>query len=1027
MNNSKDVKINDTTDNEGFVSVVDMFREQVKKNPDKIAVVSSTSSLTYKKLDELSDKVAASLLSAGVVPEDIIMIMLPRNVGVYVATLGILKTGAAYTIVNVQYPDDRVAYIYNDANCKYLISDKTSALDRNSLINDVLKKEPLLMETMLSKRSGTAELPKIDINPSWLCYLIYTSGSTGKPKGVMIEHGNLFNFVNPSPKNYEARGITEKGTVFLAMAQMTFDVSVMEEWLGLTSGMTVALASDEEIMNPLLMKDFMLKNKIDAVCFTPAYANTIFSIPQMQEALRAIKTYDIGSEAFPASLFTKIRAVNPHAYIMNGYGPTETTISCTMKVIESSENITIGKPNANVYAFIVDSDLRELPKGKIGELLICGKSVGRGYMNLPEETAKAFVTFKGMRAFKTGDLACINEADEIEFHGRADNQVKLRGLRIELDEIEKTIAEHSEVKQSAVKIFDNKILVGYYTLRNPGSGVTPENKNIREFIRQHLAHYMMPEVLIELPSMPVTENQKIDRNALPRPVLQESKILPPQNEKQKIILGILEDIFQDTLLGINTDFMNLGMSSLDIMLLSAELAKHFQVDVKFSDIIQNPTALALEKLIRSKSGSTETKKKDRCQCYEFLAIMGAAYAADKTSTLWNLPYLFSGEREKISIEQLKKAIVATLNAHPGIWMRFEMIDGKPFLIRNDDHPDYDLSVREVSDDEFETIRKKLIRPFFTGEPQLFRVELYVTPSKVHLFSDFSHIVMDAVSLDIFVKDIERGYRGEAIKPEAFSFLDLLKEQAQFVRSSEQKKVIQFYRNLFKKSPVKSSFPSDLHDEVPLVAWHKQNLGISTEAVRKICASLRVSESILFMALAAACVAHKGGNTAIYYPCAYNGRGDSRIQNTLGCFSVPFYVLTQWDENIKTGEYIQALQRQSVEHMRFEIQPMVELLAEFPELTTYGFIFQGEAAYEELMLGDARLTLQALGVEGAGGIYKLNTEIAIKDGQYHCAMEYRANELKESTVRELAHSLDTVLLHFDPEMKLADLLKVADAR
>ncbi|MBR4464809.1 MAG: AMP-binding protein [Treponema sp.] len=190
---------------------------------------------------------------------------------------------------------------------------------------------------------------------------MYTSGSTGKPKGVMIEHGNLFNFVNPSPKNYEARGITEKGTVFLAMAQMTFDISVMEEWLGLTSGMTVALASDEEIMNPLLMKDFMLKNKIDAVCFTPAYANTIFSIPQIQEALRAIKTYDFGSEAFPASLFTKIRAVNPAAYIMNGYGPTETTISCTMKVIESSENITIGKPNANVYAFIVDSDLCELP------------------------------------------------------------------------------------------------------------------------------------------------------------------------------------------------------------------------------------------------------------------------------------------------------------------------------------------------------------------------------------------------------------------------------------------------------------------------------------------------------------------------------------------------------------------------------------------------------------------------------------------------------------------------------------------
>ncbi|MBR4464808.1 MAG: AMP-binding protein [Treponema sp.] len=159
--------INDTTDEADFISVVDMFRKQVKKNPEKLAVVSPSSSLTYKKLDELSDKVAASLLSAGVVPEDIIMIMLPRNVGVYVATLGILKTGAAYTIVNVQYPDNRIAYIYNDAKCKHLISDKESVSNRTRLTADILKNTPpLLMETMLSKWSGTAELPKIDINPS---------------------------------------------------------------------------------------------------------------------------------------------------------------------------------------------------------------------------------------------------------------------------------------------------------------------------------------------------------------------------------------------------------------------------------------------------------------------------------------------------------------------------------------------------------------------------------------------------------------------------------------------------------------------------------------------------------------------------------------------------------------------------------------------------------------------------------------------------------------------------------------------
>lgn len=1012
--------INDTTDEAGFIPVVDMFRAQAKKNPDRTAVVSPTASLTYRELDELSDKVAATLFSMGVRPDDIIMVMLPRSVDTYTATLGILKAGAAYTVVNVNYPDDRIAYIYRDAGCRCLISSGGTVSDRLGLTADILKTRTLLMEDILS--TDTSEPPRIAIDPSWLCYLIYTSGSEGKPKGVMIEHGNLFNFVYPSPKNHEARNIIEKGSVLLAMAQMTFDVSVMEEFLSLTSGMTVALATDEEIMNPLLMGDFLLKNRVDAVCFTPAYAGTLLGIPQLQESLRGIKVYDFGAESFPGSLFAKIRALNPHACIINGYGPTETTISCTMKVIESTDGVTIGKPNANVYAFVVDSELHELPKGKIGELLICGKGVGRGYVNLPEETARKFVRFNGMRAYRTGDLACINDDDEIEFHGRADNQVKLRGLRIELDEIEKAIAGHDEVKQSAVKVFDGRLLVGYYTLRDSGKGV--DSGDIREFIRRSLAHYMIPDVLVELPEMPVTANQKIDRDALPRPVSQDAENEPPQNENQRVIVGILREIFQDAPVGISTDFMALGMSSLDVMLLAAELDRRFGVDVKFTDIFRNPTVTALEKMILSKSEKQTKETKDRYKCFGFATVMGQAYAADRTSTLWNLPYIFSGKREEISIEKLKKAVAQALNAHPGIWGHFCEENGDFYLLRNDSHPDYELSVREMTDEEFEEIRKNLVRPFFTGEPQLFRVEVYATPEKIHLFTDFSHFVVDGESYDIILRDIDRCYRGETLRPEQFTFFDVLDEQRMFVESGGEEKAAQYYRELFKKSPSKNLFPDDFKGGL-LVANYTQYLNIAPETVSKIRESLRISDAMLFMGLSAACVARMGGNTSLYYHVANNGRCGSRTLDTVGFLARGFYALSQWDENTKAGEYLQALQRQSIEPMAFINQPF--MFSEYPEAATYIFTYQGEGMLSNgIPLGEARLTSQPLSNEGNGGFYKIAPEIAIQNGRYHCFVQYRASELKEDTIKKFVHTLENMLLHFDSEMKLNDLLKVGEA-
>jgi len=207
-----------------------------------------------------------------------------------------------------------------------------------------MHQRPLYMEELLS--APLASSPVVNIAESDLCCCIYTSGSTGQPKGVLIEHGNLSNFVYPSPKNRGANGITQRGTSLLALAQFTFDVSVMEMYLALTAGLKLVLALDRDILNPDRLRELMLDERVDAICCTPAYLSTLIAIPSMREALAGIKTYDFGAEAFPGRLYDQIIALNPDAYVMNGYGPTEVTISCTMKVIESSEGVTIGTPNA---------------------------------------------------------------------------------------------------------------------------------------------------------------------------------------------------------------------------------------------------------------------------------------------------------------------------------------------------------------------------------------------------------------------------------------------------------------------------------------------------------------------------------------------------------------------------------------------------------------------------------------------------------------------------------------------------------
>ncbi|MBQ7581725.1 MAG: amino acid adenylation domain-containing protein, partial [Lachnospiraceae bacterium] len=596
--------INATCAKADFYAVTEQFEAQVQKHAKEIAVVSSKGSYTYEELNRAANRIANTLIFEGAKAEDVVCIMLERGIEIYAATLGVLKAGAAYTIVNPKYPDERIEYIYRDAGCKFIISSQQMVYDRLELFVDQLQKRPLFFEQLLSW--GNTEDPKTVIYPEDLCYLIYTSGSTGKPKGVMIEHGNLSNFLLNRPENHEFIGYSTNGNSCLAMAQMTFDFSIMEQYIPLVSGKKVVLALYEEIANPVRMIDFMNEHKVDAACFTPSYLSSLMRLPKSREAVERLKVIDFGAEAFPGTLYDRIRAWNPDVLIMNGYGPTEATISCTMKVIESADNITIGRPNANVSVFAVDENNHEVPHGEQGELLIRGQGVGRGYVNLPEKTDEVFINFRGMRAYKSGDLVRINQNNEIEYLGRKDYQVKIRGLRIELGEVENVIAQMPGINLTAAASIDDQYLCIYYTSSNN----VPEEE-VRAYAKEHLAHYMVPDLYVLLERMPMTANQKIDRKALPKPFVAPQSITPAETEEQQQLLDLLASVMDENVYGIDTNLTEIGMSSLDVMLLISLIGEKYEIGISIGDLNAHPTIRELETFVKNAPKLKKRVKRDK--------------------------------------------------------------------------------------------------------------------------------------------------------------------------------------------------------------------------------------------------------------------------------------------------------------------------------------------------------------------------------------------------------------------------------
>lgn len=537
-------------------TVQDLIEKQAALSADKTAVICGDNSLTFTELNKWSNRLARLLREQGVSRGNIVALMTNRSIEMIVGMAAILKAGAAYLPLDPNYPLERAQFMLEDSGASLLLT--------NISVDTSLYNIPCIdLRNTSSLPIDNSNLDNLN-KPSDLAYVIYTSGSTGKPKGVMIEHRSVCNFFTAMNCCLDLREKT-----ILSVTTMSFDIFVFESLLPLALGLTTAIANEEEQLNPLALKRFIISNQVNILQTTPSRMSLLMLDDEFMKGLDSLTDIILAGEPLPEDLLSRLKACTS-ARIFNGYGPTETTIYATFADLTDKNDVNIGTPIANTQVYILDNFLNPMPKDIPGELYISGAGVARGYLNRPDLTAEKFVPnpfVPNSIMYRTGDLAKWGFDNSIYFIGRRDSQVKLRGYRIELGEIEQTLLAHERISDAVVLLQrdDNSEYLVAYCVADSDL----EASSIREYLSHYLPEYMIPSYYVFLSEMPLDPNGKTNRKALLElavdlePTYQSYQ--PCRNEVDEILANAWSEVLQVEQVGIDDNFFDLGGDSLKIV------------------------------------------------------------------------------------------------------------------------------------------------------------------------------------------------------------------------------------------------------------------------------------------------------------------------------------------------------------------------------------------------------------------------------------------------------------------------------
>ena len=581
--------------------VHELFEEQVRRRPDELALVCGSKRLSYLQLSQRADALARALRDRGVRPDSLVGICLGREVSLVVGVLGVLKAGGAWLALDPDYPPQRLLYVLEDAAPHLVLTqpDLSGRLPETStkvMLLDAQGQLPGETERAVPPSGESPQLARATgLNNSHLAYVIYTSGSTGRPKGVMIEHRNAVNFICWGRAQFTPGEL--RHTVFAA--SINFDLSVFELLVPLSGGGTVHLVSNA----------LELKEAASVATLFSAVPSAAAALLVAHQELPALEALNLGGEPLQQSLVEELYRQTPARRILNLYGPSEATTCSTWTTVKrgSPSEPPIGRPIANTQVYILDRHGQPVPTGVVGEIYIGGAGVTRGYLNRPGLTAQRFVpdpygAGPGARLYRTGDLGRYLQDGNIEFRGRNDDQVKLRGYRIELAEIEARLRGCAGVREAVVLVRGDlpgeKRLVAYVTADAP----LPASE-LRTALGEVLPEYMIPSAFVTLATLPLAPNGKLDRRALPAPEGQDIRVTyeDPQGEIEQALAAIWQTLLHVPRVGRHDNFFELGGHSLLTLSLVAQIRDAFGVTISIASIFASPTVAEVARLIAAKA------------------------------------------------------------------------------------------------------------------------------------------------------------------------------------------------------------------------------------------------------------------------------------------------------------------------------------------------------------------------------------------------------------------------------------------
>lgn len=750
------------------LSLHGLIESAVDQYPQHIAVISGDEKMTYAQMDERANQLAHYLIAQGVGAETLVPIMMERSLEMVIAINAVLKAGGAYLPLDPEHPMDRVEYIVEEAGAKLVLSQARFA---QNLPKQVAQ---LAVDTAQELLSGfSSQRPQVVIKPDQMAYVIYTSGSTGKPKGVMNEHQAVCNHMRWMQETYR---LTPQDKV-VQKTPYTFDVSLWELFLPLMCGSQLIMAKPGGHKETAYLIELVNQHQITHIHFVPSMLYLFLQEADDQKC-PSIKRVLASGEAVAKDLEQRFAKSFADVELWNLYGPTEAAIHVTYWLCAQGDQATsvpIGYPLSNTRLYVVDNNLKLQPPGVPGELLLAGIQVARGYVNRPDLTQERFIADpyvqdKPGRVYRTGDLVRMRDDGVIDYIGRNDFQVKLRGQRIELGEIELVLSQFPGVIQTVVLAREDRKndqrLVAYLMTKD---GKAPENQALRDHLRGYLPDYMVPAHFVTLSEFPLTSSGKVDRKALPAPVLgevDENTLALPENPIEEQLVQVWKDILGLEKVGVTNDFFELGGHSLLGTQMFARVKNIFSINIGLRKLFEAPTIRQLAAIIdaETRSGNTQAKIVPR-------GVNDKPVASTQQQRVWyleqiepdsfayNLPASFR-LRGKLNIDALQKAFETIESRHEILRAGFRTDVGKLVL---DLRPSLELNLQpqpisqygvENLDQLKNVLRHEAAKPFDTAKGPLFTARLIqLGPDDHVIFLLIHHLVFDGWSFDIFLKEI----------------------------------------------------------------------------------------------------------------------------------------------------------------------------------------------------------------------------------------------------------------------------------